>query len=724
MPVKQANRMLAISTALGPDVLAVRSIAVQEQISRLFQIDAELSSEDGLVDLDKVVGNEATLRLNVGSSAKRYFNGYVSRLVQVANQGGYAHYQATIVPWLWLLTRTSDCRIFQQKSIPDIIEAVFQGHGFHDYQLSLSGTYAPREYCVQYRETDFNFVSRLMEQAGIYYSFQHEDGKHTLILADSLSAHKPFTGYEDIIFQELEKGAVDREVITGWTVSKELQPVATALQDFDFKKPKTSLLSSANVSRPYGKAQFEIYDYPGEYVDHGDGSQLADVRLEELQTQYETLRGQASARGIAAGSTFTLKKHPRPDQNREYLVTGVALQADAGEYASSDEAPGEFFHCQFTCIANTQQFRPARLTPKPVVQGPQTAVVSGPGGEEIYPDNFGRVIVQFPWDRYGKSDQNSSCWIRVSQLWAGKQWGAMHIPRIGQEVIVEFLEGDPDRPIITGRVYNGDQMPPYGLPGNKTQSGILSRSSKGGGAANFNQIRFEDLKGSEQVYIHAEKNQDNVVENDETTQVGHDRIEKVGHDEILTVVHDQTETVQNNRIVTIGVNHTESVGSAMNITVGATLTESVGVNYAETVGAAMELTVGAALAITVGAAMSETVGGAKIESVGLLKSENVGGNRALMVGGDKSETIAKNRSVQVAKDQKTTIGGQQTTSVTKEFILNAKKVQITAEDEIQLVSGSAEITLKKSGDILINGQKIQITGSGDVIVKGSSVKQN
>jgi type VI secretion system secreted protein VgrG len=422
MPVTQQHRLLAISTALGPDMLAVRSVSVQEQLSRPFQIEADLSSEDGKVDFDKVIGHNATIRLEIGQKGTRYFNGFVSRLVQVANKGGYAHYHATIVPWLWFLSRTSDCRIFQEKKTSDIIEEVFKAQGFSDYKLNLSQSYVKREYCVQYRETDFNFVSRLMEQEGIYYFFEHENGKHTLVLADSISAHKPAPDYAEIIFHELEKGGTGREAITDWSVEKEVQPVASALNDFDFKKPKTSLRSSTNLTRQHGMAQFEIYDYPGEYLEHSEGDRLADVRLNELQTQYETLHGQTNVRGIVTGSTFKLKNHPRQDQNREYLIIGVSLNADAGEFASGgSQAEGEFFSCSFTAIDKTQQFRPNRLTPKPIVQGPQTAIVVGPKGEEIHTDKYGRVKLQFHWDRYGKADDNSSCWIRVAQVWAGKQ---------------------------------------------------------------------------------------------------------------------------------------------------------------------------------------------------------------------------------------------------------------------------------------------------------------
>lgn len=471
MPLKQDNRLLAIETALGADALALRSFTLQDQISRLFQIEAELSSEDGGIDLDQVIGNRATIRLDVGEDGRRYFDGYVSRLVQVTNVGGYAHYRATLVPWLWFLTRTADCRVWvaapepaQGKTAPDIIEEVFKLHGFTDYKLSLTATYAKREFCVQYRETDFNFVSRLMEQEGIYYFFEHTDGKHTLVLADSIAAHKPFPDYAEVAFHETDQGG-DREVVTDWTMEKEVQPVASALNDFDFKKPKAALLSTNNVTRNYGKAEFAIYDYPGEYVEHADGDRLADVRLDELQCQYELLHGQATARGLATGCIFTLKGHHREDQNRDYLITNVSLHADAGEFASTaGRNDARHFSCSFTCLDKSQQFRPARLTPEPAIHGVQTAIVTGPAGQEIYVDKYGRVKVQFHWDRYGKHDENSSCWIRVSQSWTGKGWGHIANPHIDSEVVVAFLEGDPDRPMIVGRLYNDSQMPPYPLP--------------------------------------------------------------------------------------------------------------------------------------------------------------------------------------------------------------------------------------------------------------------
>jgi type VI secretion system secreted protein VgrG len=521
MALTQANKFIALGTPLGKDVLIVRNALCTEHISRLFQIELDLISTEGTVPFEDIIGQGVTLRMKVGKDQDRYFNGVVNRFVQTKNDGNFAHYRATLVPWLWLLTRTSDCRIFQKKSIPDIIEEVFKCHGLDNYTLSLSGSYQPWDYCVQYRETDFNFVSRLMEQEGIYYFFVHENGKHTLVLADAPAAHCPNPGYETVIYRPpTDNQPCDRECVTDWVVEKELQSGVYALKDFNFESPRTNLFAKYSMERTHAANALEVYDYPGEYEEHPDGESYAQVRLEELQAAYETCQAQATVRGLCPGFLFTLQDHPREDQNREYLVTSVSCHMDAGDFESGAKSAAEFFTCSFTAMDCQTPFRPARTTPKPLIQGPQTAMVVGPSGQEIYTDEYGRVKVQFHWDRYGKSDENSSCWVRVSQAWAGKGWGSIHIPRIGQEVIVEFLEGDPDRPIITGRVYNAESTVPYGLPDNKTQSGIKSHSSMKGGDGNFNEFRFEDKKGSEQIYLHGEKDWTIDIKNCENETVG------------------------------------------------------------------------------------------------------------------------------------------------------------------------------------------------------------
>ncbi len=575
MPAIQQQRFLGVGTALGDDKLLVQRVSVAEQLGRMFRLELELASEDPALKFDDIVGTNATLRLELHNQKTRYFNGYISRFTQVEQRRNFARYHATLVPWLWFLTRTADCRIFQKMKAPDIIEKVFKDHGFKDYKLSLSASYREWEYCVQYRETDFNFVSRLMEQEGIYYFFEHKNGVHTLVLADAAAAHSPFEDYDTLVYRpHTHTGEETAETVTDWVIEQEVQPGVYALADFDFKKPAAPILTNANISRNHAAADFEIYDYPGEFEKRDEGEAYAKVRIQELQAQHEILRGQATARGVATGSKFTLKGHPRDDQNRDYLVTGVSVQAGVGEYESAAKGEGEpFYSCSFTARPAGEPFRAPRLTPKPVVQGPQTAIVVGQKGEEIDTDEFGRVKVQFHWDRYGKVDENSSCWVRVAQPIAGKGWGAMALPRIGQEVIVEFLEGDPDHPIIIGGIYNATNKVPYDLPAHKTLSTFKSNSSKGG--QGFNEIRFEDKKGEEQIFVHGEKNQDVRIKND--------AFEWIGASRHLVIKKDQIEHVENNRDETVDADHKEKIGKDRHLKVAGKEAKEVGDSQSLTV---------------------------------------------------------------------------------------------------------------------------------------------
>ena len=386
---------------------------------------------------------------------------------------------------------------------------------------------------MQYRETDFNFVSRLMEQEGIGYYFRHTDGHNTMVLTDSTGKHTPVDGYEKLSFiAPMQQVKPDTEHVQRWDFGREIQPGVYVHDDYDLERPSVELKTSKPLPRGYTPSDYEIYDYPGCYIQRPDGEQYASVRIDELGTQFELAQAATNARGLTVGALLTLEHHPRDDQNREYLIVGASYDLSferlrVAARGRRHELPlrvrGDAERRSSSGRSGSRRSRSCR--------GRRRRSSSGPAGEEIYTDKYGRVKVQFHWDRRGKKDENSSCWIRVSHPWAGKNWGAIATPRIGQEVIVDFLEGDPDQPIITGRVYNAEQMPPYDLPANKTQSGVKSRSSKGGGPANFNEIRFEDKKGSEQLFIHAEKNQDIEVENDETHWVGHDRKKTIDHDE-------------------------------------------------------------------------------------------------------------------------------------------------------------------------------------------------
>jgi type VI secretion system secreted protein VgrG len=742
----------------GVDGLLFHGMFGREELGRLSEYQLDLLSDDEKIDLSKVLAKSVTVKVVLPGGGTRFWNGYITRISQVGSLGRYARYRATMRPWLWFLTRTADCRIFQDMTVPDIVTKIFGDHASADFDKKLTGTYRKWDYCVQYRETDFNFISRLLEQEGIYYYFKHADGRHTMVLSDAATSHDPFKGFEEIPYRGHESGAgPDTDFISSWEFGQSIQPGIFAHDDYDFTRPSVELLAKKSHPQKHDLSDYEVYDFPGEYLLKPDGDQYASARIEELAAQFETAEASTNSRGLVTGCTFKLTDQPRDDQNREYLVLSASYALEFSDYETIPDGKSSGYRCGFTCMTSRQQFRPQRSTPKPAVQGPQTAIVVGAAGDEICTDKYGRIKVQFHWDRRGKKDDNSSCWIRVSYPWAGKAWGAIHIPRVGQEVIVDFLEGDPDEPLVTGRVYNAEQMPPYDLPANKTQSGVKSRSSTGGSGANFNEIRFEDKKGSEQLSIHAEKDQDISVENDESHTVGHDRTKTIDHDETTHVKHDRTETVDNNETITIGVNRTEKVGSNETITIGANRTESVGANEsisisanrsitvgasetatvtamrAHTVGGAEAITVGAAQAVTVGAAQAITVGAGQTTTVGADQTTNVGGNRSMSTAGDQTTAVTGNLAMSVGGDESRSVKGGRVGSVGKDDALKVEKnLAFDVGEEIVFKTGDASITMKKDGTITIKGKDVTIDGSGDItvkasgniVMKGSKIQQN
>ena len=643
--VTQKHRMIAVNSPLGGDVLVFGRMTATEQLGRLFEFDLEMFSEKEDISPASVLGKNMTVRLDLPNGT-RYFNGFVTRFVHIdTHSQRYDAYRATLSPWLWFLTRTSDCRIFQNKKVPDIIKEIFREHGFSDaIKDSLSESYGEWEYCVQYRETDFNFVSRMMEQEGIYYYFTHENGKHVMVLADAYSSHKTFPDYAQVpYFPPDVHDHRERDHLSEWITVQQIQPGAYALNDFDFKAPRKDLKAVLKQPKGHPMADFEMYDYPGEYIEKSDGNSYSKIRLQELLAQHEVAHGRGNAAGLATGYLFSLTQCPRDDQNREYLIISAVhrLEADDYESVAGAEGTGKPYRCDISAIDAQQPFRAARLTPKPLMQGPQTAIVVGKSGEEIWTDEYGRVKCQFPWDRYGKSDENSSCWIRVSQTWAGKKWGAMHIPRIGQEVIVDFLEGDPDQPIITGRVYNGINMPPYTLPDKATVSTLKSNSSKGGDG--FNEIRLEDKKDEEQLFIHAQRNQDIRVKKDAMEWIGEERhlivkkkqFEQVegekhqiiksgdggaGHHNAkvdgtvsLEIVGDQKEKIGGDQHLEVGSRQNIKTGGTVSLNAGQDLQQKVGMKCAVDAGQEIHLKAGMKVIIEAGMQLTIKAGASFID---------------------------------------------------------------------------------------------------------------
>ncbi len=582
----QDDRLLQIKTPLGDDALLLVSVAGTEQLSGLFNFDVELSSESDSIDPLKVLGTNVTMSILLNDASPRYFNGFVSRFYYIGHDDRLSHYRAEIVPWLWFLTRTTDCRIFQNKTAPKIVTQIFSDLGFSDYDDSgITGQHPTLDYCVQYRETDFNFISRLLEQEGIFYWFKQENGKHTLVLADSKD------GYQDCPEknpQFTEEGKISH--IATWEHGYQYRSGRCSQTDYNFETPSASLMTTENtVLKLANVTPFDLYDYPGGYQKKADGQELAKWRMEEDEAAHDIVTGTGRMRTFFSGGKFTLTKHPNAgEEGKSYVLTQVRHRAVlSGAYTTGGTTSQIDYMNSFVCIPSATIYRPPRTTPKPVVRGVQTAVVVGPSGEEIYTDKHGRVKVQFFWDREGKQNENSSCWVRVSQPWAGNGWGAMFLPRIGQEVIVDFLEGDPDRPIITGRVYNGESVPPHPLPDNATVSTIKSNSSKGGGG--FNELRFEDKKGSEQIFIHAEKNQDIRVKNDCFEWIGNDRhlvVKNIKFDHIEvdhheTIDRDHQEHIGRDVHTQIDGKEAKAVGGSLSLKVTGAVTEVFNDSHSE-----------------------------------------------------------------------------------------------------------------------------------------------
>ncbi|MCY2954018.1 MAG: type VI secretion system tip protein VgrG [Planctomycetota bacterium] len=552
----QAGRRLMLKTPLEDDALLLTSFSGTEQLSRLYTYRLEMLSENAAIDPADLVGRNVTFGIRLPDDSVRYYNGFVARFAAHGRGDRLALYSAEVVPWLWFLTLTAKCRIFQKLSVPEIIQKVFGALNFADFETSqISGSHPKWEYCVQYRESDFNFVSRLMEHEGIFYYFRHENGKHTLVLADSAS------GYEEAPEQEARlahnlNSPQPKDNLTAWEHRLEFRPGKYTHTDYNFTIPSTNLLtSSSSVIKLPNANKLEIYDYPGEYENRGDGESEARLRMEEQEVPHDVVEGQSKCRTFSPGLKFKVAEHHiQSEEGKGYVLVTVQHQAvQPGSYLTGEAAKPLDYTNRFTAIPDSVAFRPPRLTPKPLVHGSQTAVVVGPAGEEIYTNEYGQVKVQFHWDREGQKNENSSCWVRVAQASAGNNWGIVFLPRVGQEVIVSFLEGDPDRPIITGCVYNADEKPPYALPDNKTMSAIKSNSSKG--SQGFNEIRFEDKKGEEQIFIHGEKNQDIRIKNDVYEWVGHDTHLVVVNDQIEEIQHDRHEKIKNDHIEEIGRDH-------------------------------------------------------------------------------------------------------------------------------------------------------------------------
>ncbi|MEM9454305.1 MAG: type VI secretion system tip protein TssI/VgrG [Myxococcota bacterium] len=727
-------------------------VRVVEALNRPYEIDLEVATDDTELEIHSVLGASIELHLSRGEHARLLY-GVVSEVEYVSGDHQHQLVQLRVVPAFRLLDQTTRSQIFQDMSVVEILDAVLAPElGAYARTLDLSavsrGT-APRDYCVQYDESDFAFACRLMEEEGITYRLVHdEDAGHEVLVATDDNTQYPDAANVDgssvvpIAGHLGDTAGVESLLGIGWRTR--LRPTGVARHDYDFLTPTRPLIDETGGADERGRPRRFHVHMRRRYITDDVGQRVEDL-LESQRVDHEVVAGHGNMIGFSPGMRFELERHELPELERAFILTEVVHEGHQpdlrfGSFGARHDGHAQYEN-RFCCVPDDVPLRPRAITPKPRIYGPQTAIVSGPGGEEIHTDEHGRICVQFHWPEQRAYDDTSGCWVRVAQSWAGAGWGAQFIPRIGMEVVVEFLEGNPDRPLVTGCVYNGDNSPPFSLPDSKTQSGIRTNSSIGSGS---NELRFEDAAGAEELFIHAQKDQNSVVENDQTHTVHNDQTITIDNDRTKVVHNNQSETVDVDKSITVGGNHTESVtgdysttvGGSQTLTVGSDRTMSIGANLTETIGSALATTVATTHTLTVGAAAQESVGAAKNVSVGAVYAEEVGAARSIAAGGPFSVTAGSSGSVQcgtsmsisAGKDVGVSGGTDVSVSSGKKMTLQSgddlaiagqKKASITITNELTIKCGSATIQLKKDGTIAIKGKKISVNGT-KIKIDGSS----
>jgi type VI secretion system secreted protein VgrG len=734
----------AFSLQVGPHAassLVVTRFSGSESLSRLYDFRIEFFEKDAQqLDLAELPGTPAQLTIQIADAPVRYVHGLVRQVELVGRVGGRWRYRVQVVPKLERLCQMRKSRIFQEQAVPDIVQAVL-GEAGVAHRLALSGSYAAREYCVQYRESDFDFISRLLEAEGIFYFFEHAEGSHTLVLGDAASAHADLPGGAKLPLREADRRAHDEEFISRMERVHRLRPGAVMLRDYDFEKPALDL--SANGDSAEGVSELELYDYPAEYVAPGVGKALAKVRMEEKAQGAQTLLGQSVCPRMTPGYLFEAEHPGDGTFCGQFLLEEVVHSGHQPDTLGNAETLGGAYQNDFQCLPKGVPFRPPRSTPRPHIPGIQTATVVGPAGEEIHTDTHGRIKVQFHWDREGQKNDRSSCYVRVGQAWGGLSWGALFLPRIGQEVVIRFLEGNPDRPLIAGAVYNGENPTPYGLPGERTKSTLKSASSLG--SDGFNEMRLEDKAGEEEIFVHAQKDKEIITENNKDQEVRgfedllvkKDRKRTVEGNQLLEVVLDDARLIEGNQGLQVRGNrttitrgsHSESVEGNQSITVSKNVTTTIIQTASETVGLAKALTIGAGYSINVVAAFTESTGGDKSTQVGAMSSEYVLGSRqemvekdsALKVGSDFQTEIKGQMSSTVGKDREDKADAKFQLAIKEPMSSLAKKFELKADKFLLTVGGNLILSAEQSGNVKLFANKLTIDGS-EINFKGSKIK--
>ena len=671
------NRALFTLTVTGvPVELRVVRFTGSEALSGGYEFRVELCGPE--VELVSLVGKDAVLTIE-SVDTPRHVHGILAEIQYIGDSRQYCLYTALLVPRLWKLRHRANSRIFQRKTTQTIVTEVLQKAGFsgNQFKFQLTASYAPRDYCVQYRETDHDFVSRLLEEDGIAYYFEHTADEHVLVFNDSGNS-PAIPGEPEIWFNPPQGQVFDQEHVTHVKVGEVVRTDKVSLRDFNLHRPDAPMEASASVD----DAALEVYDFPGEYQDNGGqnpdrGPGLARIRLDALQTPRRLTEGHSDSPRLTAGHRFTLENHPRANVDGELRLLKVHHRGEQPQALEQDATDKSFeYYNDFVAMPHKQPYRPPRVTPRPTVKGVQTATVTGPPGEEIHVDEWGRVKIQFHWDRIDGFDEDSSCWVRVSQLWAGNGWGAMFIPRIGHEVIIDFIEGDPDRPILTGRIYHGLNDTPYPLPNHKTKSTIKSDTYQGGG---YNEFRYEDQKGAEQIFMHAQRNLDIKVLNDRMESILHDRHLTVGSFDAGSKVGDFHEMVMRDRTIQIHRNHHEHVGGDLRIRVGG------------------------------------------IDGVGHTDRTNEGHQRErvlqnhhLTIDGDQHKKIGGVEHQHVVGNAFRKVDGRQALEVSNELHLRAATIVVEASRGLTIKGPGGFITIDPSG-VIVQGTLVRINSGGSAL---------
>ena len=726
----------------GEAALAVTAVSGREALSQPFVFDVELHLADrGAVELADVVGAEAHLTLARPGLPERHVDGIVGAIELAGVSNGQPRYRLRLVPKLAELALRRGRRIFQALTAPEVVAQLLD-EGKVAHRLSLSGSYPARTYCVQYDESDFELVTRLLAEEGIAYFFEHDGGGHVLVLADAAGACAPIAGDAKVAYRSSDRGSHDAaEQIERLEAVRQVEVGLATVADHDFERPALQLRST--VSQGGGAAGPEAYRYPGGFSDPAEGKRLARTRLEAPRREAVRVQGAGTCARLVPGATFEVVDHPDQALDRSLLVVAVEHQARQQEGAGEAGRIEHGYRCTFQA-----QDAGAPLRPPPRVARPrawtETATVVGPAGEELHVDRHGRIRVQFHWDRQGHRDEHATCWLRCAQRWAGPGWGASFVPRIGQEVVVRYLEGDPDQPLVVGAVYNGQNPPPVTLPLERTRSTLRSDSSLG--HQGFNELRYEDRADAEEVYLHAQRDEEIAVENDKTQRVGvsealtvgKDRTrsirgaqaEEVGGDDMIGIGAGRTLAVAGERQTQAGGSHAETVGLFQSVLVGASRTVTVGLGAAETVGAAAALTVGGAYAVTVGGAINVAVGGTldvqvggdSLEAVGGARLATIGGNASSQTAGDLAEEVGGRVGRSTNADQTDTVDGDVEVEIDKGVVGTSKEIVLEADSLTIVVGGNRALAIDKSGNVTFGAGKMTVDGD-QITLKGSKIQQ-